>query len=189
MTPAFALRGPPGFRTDSGPAALTDRTIRATGKIGAADGLTKAFHQYVKFCQFVGAPRIQCRHYRIIGGSCTRVALYESVSAQYPQYVRIDDERRHFQRAEVEGGRRDLSTDAGQALQPCERFRNTQAAKKRQVETRLIRCYDMKRVAQMTCLDVGKGHVADHGLDIACRCSCEVGPFPIGVHEPSIGGQ
>ena len=83
MTPAFALRGPPGFRTDSGPAALTDRTIRATGKIGAADGLTKAFHQYVKFCQFVGAPRIQCRHYRIIGKQISPIAGTSSRAASH----------------------------------------------------------------------------------------------------------
>jgi hypothetical protein len=36
--------------------------------------------------------------------------------------------------------------------------------------------YDAKRIAEMSCLDIGKGNVADQGLDIAGRRRCESRP-------------
>ncbi|MGI6246803.1 MAG: hypothetical protein ACOYJQ_13675 [Pseudochelatococcus sp.] len=62
-------------------------------------------------------------------------------------------------------------------------------AEKVQVDIRMTGSYDAKRIAEMPRLDIGKGDVADQGLDIAGRRGCESAPFQIGLHEPLIGAK
>lgn len=100
--------------------------------------------------------------------------------------MRVHDERRHVQRAEVERGRRHFAADAGQLLQPFKRLVHAAMREKRKIEIRLKCRYGGKRLAKMQRLDVGKCHLADHRLNVVDRCFCKRGPSRINPDEPLI---
>lgn len=193
MSPLYLLsntNSPKMARTYIGsPAALANRAVATPGAVGAADVLTEAFHQYMKLSQIGGAPSVQHCHYYVVGGSKVGLASDEPKPAQYPEDVRVHDERGHLQCAEIQRGRRHFAANARQSFQPLERRCNALRAKEREVKIRATSRYGAKGTLKMPCLDVRKGDVADDRLDIGRRRMCDIGPLGIDIDKPMIGTE
>lgn len=170
-------------------AALQKRTIATAGALILANRLTKTLYQNVKLGQFGSAPLRRRGHHRVIDGQRIGCIPDEAVPAQHSQDMGVLDEGRHVQRAEIQRSGRNLAANAWQALKPCERFVDAEAAEEIQVEIRLPGAYDAKRTAQMPCLRIGKSNIAYQVFDIAGRCCCKSGPLRVCFHEPLIGGK